>query len=189
MRQARVFLMQNPDVLPLPHIENVNLYGGVDRYVIAGGVDINKPEGNRILNWETALYLVCLDLCYMGAGNRPYQPHPFMRDPVIVAEPEGEAAGVQPQQPAADVPAPAAPDHPAVRIVRVEGNIFPPPPPLRPAPVAPAPPLQQYFAQPLHWVFREPPRESEAKPKLEPKREAGVTEYIEPAEETPSGSK
>jgi hypothetical protein len=49
-RQARAFLAQNPDFLPLPYVEDIIFHGGVDRYVVAGGVDINTPEGSHILN-------------------------------------------------------------------------------------------------------------------------------------------
>jgi hypothetical protein len=182
MRQARVYLYQHPEVIPLEHVREVAFYGGVDRYVVAGGVDIHTPEGNRILNWEMALHSVCRDLCDMGAGNRPYMPVPYLQEPVIVAE-EGEeaAAGIQPQQPPVQdpipaEPVPAQPDNPAVRIIRVEGNVFPPPPPLHPAPVA-------YRPQPLHWVFREPPRlKAKPKIKLETKTEPGAGEYTEPAD-------
>jgi hypothetical protein len=181
MRQVRVYLYQHPEVIPLEHVREIAFYGGVDRYVIAGGVNIHTAEGNHILNWEMALYNVCRDLCDMGAGNRPYMPVPYLQEPLIIAE-EGEeaAAGIHPQQPPVHAePAPAQPDNPAVRIIRVEGNIFPPPPPLRPAPPA-------YHPQPLHWVFREPP-----KPKVEPKvkPEPGPGEYIEPAEEKPGTSR
>jgi hypothetical protein len=92
MHQARVFLIQNPQIIPLAHVEEVILHGGVDRYVVAGGTDIYSAEGNDILNWETALYLQCLELCNLGLGNRPYLPHPYMRDPVLVDE-DAEAEG------------------------------------------------------------------------------------------------
>jgi hypothetical protein len=187
MRQARVYLMQHPDVIPLDHVREIALYGGVDRYVVAGGVDINTAEGSRILNWELALHSVCRDLCDMGAGNRPYMPVPYLHDPIIIAEEEGPAADHQPQpppvfEPVPAQPAPAQPDHPAVHIVRVEGNFLPPPPPLRPAPAP-------YRPQPLHWVFREPPvagvkleakHEVKHKVKAEPYKGAG--EYVEPSD-------
>jgi hypothetical protein len=181
MRQARIYLYQNPDIIPLEHVREIAFYGGVDRYVVAGGVDIYTVAGSRILDWETALYNVCRDLCDMGAGNRPYMPVPYLQDPVIVAEEgEGAAAGFQPQQPPAHEPAPAEPvpaqpDHPAVRIVRVEGNIFPPPPPLHPAPALHRP-------QSSSGVLQEPPKlKTEAKVKPELKVEPGVEEYIEPS--------
>jgi hypothetical protein len=66
-------------------------------YVVAGGVDINTVEGNQALNWEVALYLLCLELCNLGVGNHPYQPHPYMHDPIIV-EPEEEVVAEVPAQ-------------------------------------------------------------------------------------------
>jgi hypothetical protein len=178
-RQARVFLANNPRFLPLPYVEDVLFHGGVDRYVVAGGIDINTPEGSHILNKEAALYITCLELCNMGVGNRPYQPHPYLHDPVIVEPEQGGPVGPGQDQPAAGEPAPVNPGHQGVRIVRVEGQLFPPPPPLRPAPPA-------YHAQPLHWVFREPPK-PKAEPKVKP--EPGPGEYIEPVEEKPGTSK
>jgi hypothetical protein len=89
MRQARMFLAQNPHFIPLHHVEEVAYYGNVDVYVMARGVNVTTPEGNAILNWEAALYLVCRQQCDMGVGNRPYVPHPYMRDPILI-EPEEE---------------------------------------------------------------------------------------------------
>jgi hypothetical protein len=197
MRQARVFLMNNPHVLPLHHVEEIALYGSVDTYVVARGVDINTPEGSHILNWESALYIVCLERCNMGIGDRPYLPHPYVRNPGVV---EGEAApnvGVPADQhmghPGGHLPAQVDPVQPPFDYgagVRVVGpfrhaDLFPPPPPLVPAPAA-------YQPQPLHWVFRENPGKAEPKPKVEsetkvePKSEqeaAPGQEYYEPYEE------
>jgi hypothetical protein len=188
MRQVRFFLRNNPDVIPLHHVEEIIFYGGVDRYVAARGVNIYTEEGSRILHWETALYLFCLELCNLGVGNRPYQPHPYVHDPIIVEPVLEEPAHPEQGQPAAAAPDLANHEQQGVRIVRVDGPFFPPPPPLRPAPAARGPPVQQYSAQPLHWVFREPPRNTEAGPKVEPKTEAVSTEYIEPADEKPGCS-
>jgi hypothetical protein len=97
MRQARAFLAQHRDFIPLHHVEDVLMHGNVETYVMAGGTDINTEQGNRILCWEFALYLICLELCNLGLGNRPYQPHPYMHDPVIV-EPEQEVVAEVPAQ-------------------------------------------------------------------------------------------
>jgi hypothetical protein len=195
MRQARIYLMQHPNIIPLDHVREIALYGGVDRWVVAGGININTPEGSRLLDWEVALHDVCRDLCDMGAGNRPYMPVPYLNDPVIVAEEGEQGEGLQPQpppvyepapaepvpaEPAHVEPAPAEPDNPAVRIVRVAGNLFPPPPPLFPAPAAPRP-------QPPH---RDPPL-LKAKPevKVEVKTEPnpGPGEYVEPTDDEYGG--
>jgi hypothetical protein len=190
MRQARMFLAQNPGFIPLHHVEEVSYYGNVDVYVMARGVDVTTPEGNSILNWEAALYLVCRQLCDMGVGDRPFQPHPYLHDPIIVAEEEEAgaenfeaAAGQGGDQPEHLVPGQGAAAPPPVEAgdgVQIHGpfvgqNPLPPPPPLVPAPVVPQ------LIQPLHWVFGELPPEPKPEPNQEP--EAGPGEYIEPFED------
>jgi hypothetical protein len=202
-RQARVFLAHNPDFLPLPYVEDILFHGGVDRYVVAGGVDINTPEGSHILNREAALYIICLELCNLGLGNRPYQPHPYMYDPVIIAEEEAvdgaDAADEQhDDQPGDGVHDPVAVAQPPAEAgdgVQIHGPFvwpapLPPPPPLIPAPELepepqpesrpepkPKPKLEAKPepTQPLNWVFGEPPR---PEPKPEPNQ--GPGEYVEP---------
>jgi hypothetical protein len=185
MRQARVYMSQNPDFIPLHYVEEVAMYGNVDVYVVAQGVNINTPEGCAILNFEAALYLVCRQLCDLGVGDRPFHPLPYLHDPIIVAEEEmdagdPDAAMEQPfdGQQGEDAPIQAGAVEPPANAgdgVQVQGPFIwqdpvPPPPPLVPAPVVP------YLEQPLHWVFSELPPE----PKPEPNQ--GPGEYIEPAE-------
>jgi hypothetical protein len=135
MYQARFYLLQHQDFIPLVFVEDVLLFGGIDRYVTASGIDINTPEGNSILHWENALYCVCLELCNLGLGNQPYRPHPYMWEPVIVEE--GEAVpglGVPideepPRDPPADVgPGDVPVDDPPYEEngVRIEGPILQP---------------------------------------------------------------
>jgi hypothetical protein len=189
-RQARVFLAHNPDFLPLPYVEDILFHGGVDRYVVAGGVDINTPEGSHILNKEAALYIICLELCNQGLGNRPYQPHPYMYDPVIIEE-EGAVDGVDAadeqhvDQPGGDVPDPAAVAQPPAEAgdgVQIHGPFIWPDPLPPPPPLIPAPELKPEPTQPLNWVFGEPPR---PEPKPEPNQ--GPGEYVEPVDYDDNG--
>jgi hypothetical protein len=188
MRQARVFLAQHRELIPLRHVEEVLAYGSVEMYVVAGGTDIHTPEGNSTLSFEMAVYLLCLELCNMGLGNRPYQPHPFLHDPIIIEEPEEVAGGVEAaaEQPFADnlgngAPLQVATAQPPAAVgdgVQIQGPFIgpgplPPPPPLVPAPAIPQ------LVQPLHWVFGEILPEPKAKPNQ------GPGEYIEPSDEEP----
>jgi hypothetical protein len=181
MAQARHFLSQNPTFLPLDHVEEVAWYGTVDVYVMAHGVDINTPEGSHTLNWEAALYLVCRNLCDLGVGNRPFIPHPYVRDPVLIEEAEGAAGDVgAADQPGEDVPHPAMADHPpepADEGVLIQGPFIWPG--LDQPPIVPAPDVAQPV-QPPHGAVCEPLQEDKPKPETKPKLEPDNLEYIEP---------
>jgi hypothetical protein len=88
MRQARVYIFQHPEFIPLHHVEEVAMYGNVDAYVVRQRVDVNTPDGNAILVYEAALYIVCRQLCDLGVGDRPFHPLPYLHDPIIVEEEE-----------------------------------------------------------------------------------------------------
>jgi hypothetical protein len=176
MRQARVYMLQNPDFIPLHYVEEVAMYGNVDVYVVAQGVDINTPEGCAILNFEAALYIVCRQLCDLGVGDRPFHPLPYLHDPIIIEEGEvvvddvGAAMEQPPEDPLGDdgpVQAAAA-QPPAVADdgVQIQGPF------IWPDPLPPPPPL-----------VRAP--EPKQEPKLEPKQEPnqGFEEYVEPYDE------
>jgi hypothetical protein len=185
MMQARAFMAQNQDFIPLHHVEEVAMYGNVDTYVVACGVDINTQEGSDILNWEAALYLVCRQLCDMGAGNRPFQPHPYLRDPVIVQEEEEvaddiEVAGDQVDDPPDNnMPDPVfvAPPHPAADDgVRIVGPLL----------------GHELFQPPMVYLPPGDPVNSHGelpKPKPESKSRfnSGGEEYVEPNEEKYGG--
>jgi hypothetical protein len=171
MRQARVFMAHNPDFIPLHYVEEVAFYGNVDVYVVAQGVDINTPEGCHTLNWESALYLVCPQLCDMGVGNRPYLPHPYLRDPVIV-EPEVEVVVKDHEEMPQDQP-----DEPAVDPldigddgVRIYGPFI--------GPVPDWPPMVHFPSGDPVQDHREQP-EPKLKPELKPQHD----EYAEPMDD------
>jgi hypothetical protein len=173
-RQVRIFLAQNREFIPLHHVEEVLTYGGVDMYVVAGGVDINTEEGNRALNWEVVLYLLCLELCNLGLGNRPYQPHPYLHDPIIV-EPEEEAVAEVPGEDLVEQPDNPMPDPLDIgqlppeggEGVRIDGPFFWPGPSQPPMVLIPSDdPVLDHHDSP--------------KPKIELKNEN--KEYIEPCE-------
>jgi hypothetical protein len=168
MRGARQFLAQNQDIIPLHHVEEILSYGSVEMYVVAGGANVHTEEGNRTLAFEMALYLLCLELCNLGLGNQPYQPHPYLHDP-IVGEEQGEAEAPMedhaPEQPGAAAQDDDQPGHPKLEQAA--------------AGAPPAPNIPQ-LVQPLHWVFAEPPPEIKPEPNQEPP--VGLGEYIEPFE-------
>jgi hypothetical protein len=169
MRQARAFMAQNQDFIPLHYVEEVAMYGNVDTYVMAQGVNVNTPEGSAILNWEAALYLVCRQQCDMGAGNRPFQPHPYLRDPVIV-EPEEEVVLADHEE----VPQ-EQPDDPAVDPldigedgVRIYGPFI--------GPIPDPPPM-------VHFPSEDPVRDLKEQPKPKSEQKAEHVEYVEPMDE------
>jgi hypothetical protein len=170
MRQARQFLAQNRDIIPLRHVEDVLAYGSVELYVVAGGVNIHTEEGNRTMGFEMALYLLCLELCNMGLGNRPYLPHPYLHEPVIV-EPEEEVLiedlvedpQDQPDDPAVD-PLDIGEDG-----VRVYGPFI--------GPIPDLPPMVHFPSGETVQDVEEKPK---PKPEVKPKLESNSSEYIEP---------
>jgi hypothetical protein len=176
MRQARVYMFQHPEFIPLHHVEEVAMYGNVDAYVVGQGVDVNTPDGNAILVYEAALYLVCRQLCDLGVGDRPFHPLPYLHDPIIVEEEEVVVGDpiVPMEQPLEDplgddVPVQAAAAQPPVVAddgVQIQGPF------VWPDPLPPPPPL-----------VRAP--EPKPEPKLEPKQEPnqGSEEYVEPYDE------
>jgi hypothetical protein len=180
MYQARFYLLQHQDFIPLVFVEDVLLFGGVDRYVVASGIDINTPEGITVLNWENALYSVCLELCNLGLGNQPYRPHPYMWEPAIVVEAGADAHIIG--GPHMAPPAGFEPDHVDVGYpagegdgVRVEGPLLQPeqilPDPILPQPVDPL-----NLAEPEnHQHQRQQPKdETKVKPEIK------NNEYVEP---------
>jgi hypothetical protein len=180
MHQARIFLMQNQWFIPIQYVEDVALYGNIDTYVVACGVNINTAEGSHILNREAALYLVCRQLCDMGAGNHPFQPHPYMHDPVLIEEEEEEMVadvGAAMDPPGGNVPDQVVVDQHQDNGVHIQGPFFEQDPLL--LPVVPAQILPVLVQPP------EPEPKPEVKPKLEVKSEPnqGPTEYIEPIDD------
>jgi hypothetical protein len=177
MRQARVFLAQHRDLIPLHHVEEVLTWGSVEMYVVSGGTNIHTDEGNRTLTFEMALYLLCLELCNLGLGDRPYQPHPYMHDPIIVEPAEVAEA---PEEGLVDQPGDPLPDPLDIGQVPPQGGegVRIVGPFLWPGP-----------SQPPMVLLPNPSPEPEVKPEVKPKTEVkpepnqGPGEYIEPTDE------
>jgi hypothetical protein len=184
MYQARFYLLQNQNFIPLVFVEDVLLFGGIDRYVVASGIDINTPEGNAVLNWENALYSVCLELCNLGLGNQPYRPHPYLWEPVIVDEEVVVEAGAGAHIAVAPHMAPPegfGPDQEDEGYpphdeggVRIEGPI------LQPEQVQPGPNL----LPPVNpVVMGELVEQQQPKDEVKVKQEVKNNEYIEPEDD------
>jgi hypothetical protein len=168
LRQARIHMLEDSNFVPVEFVNTVRLSGDVETYTALEGYDLTTFEGQERLLFNSALYILCVDRCLMGAGHLPFQLHPFMDNPVIEEEQREDADGMD--QPIGH------PEHHAHEPVAVvdQGGAQP----VAAAPPVPIPAPVPYLHQPLYWVFREPPE-----PEVKPEPNQGPGEYVEPNDE------
>jgi hypothetical protein len=73
LQNARQIMLESADSIPFEFVRRVRLQGNIEAFTALEGHNLASPEGQEQLQHNAAMYLLCVDVCLMGAGHLLYQ--------------------------------------------------------------------------------------------------------------------